>query len=243
MLLNEFKANYENLGSLQKGSRGTPAYTRYINRWFGKVLASLLGCFNVSPNAVSLISGLLTILGFIGFLLFKETTFITSILLVFLLLFAYALDSADGQLARLLKKQSKKGEWLDHTLDAIKIPFGHGVAILFIVQKTNPADVLIIIYFFLLSLSSARFFSNILKTKLIDYKSKRVKDNKPNEDLLRSLLLLPGDYALFISFFILTFHPRMFFIIYTVWGVLTIFLSIFGLFKTWRSFKTAKLIE
>jgi len=238
MLPKEFKANYENLRDLQKGSKGTPAYTRYINRWFGKVFASFLGCFKVSPNAISLTSGLLTIIAFVSFLLFKEITFLTSFLLVILLLFAYALDSADGQLARLLKKQSKKGEWLDHTLDAIKIPFGHGVAIILIVQKTDFEGFLLIFYLFLLSLASARFFSNILKTKLIDYKSKPEKKDNPRIDLLRSILLLSGDYAVFISFFTLTFNPKLFFITYTVWGFLTIFLSIIGLLKTWRSFKS-----
>jgi phosphatidylglycerophosphate synthase len=48
------------------------------------------------------------------------------------LLVAYALDSADGQVARVTGVSSRQGEWLDHVVDAARLPAFHlsvGVAL------------------------------------------------------------------------------------------------------------------
>ncbi|MBN1971470.1 MAG: CDP-alcohol phosphatidyltransferase family protein [Candidatus Delongbacteria bacterium] len=236
MLLNKFKENYNKLKYLQKGSLGTPAYTRYINRWFGRLFASFIALFEITPNAISLLSSIITLISFILFLLLNKIHFFTSLVLVILLMLGYALDSADGQLSRLLIKQSKRGEWLDHTLDAIKIPLGHGVAIFYIINTWAINHSWFVLYLILLSLTSGRFLSNILKTKLIDYKSKKSQVDSTNNDVIKSILLLPEDYGVYILLFLFTCKPNLFFVAYTIWGSIIILLSIFGLIKSWRDF-------
>ncbi len=54
-----------------------------------------------------------------------------------LLLLGYALDSADGQLARLLGAGSKRGEWLDHTVDATKVSVLHGTVLISFYRFTD----------------------------------------------------------------------------------------------------------
>ena len=48
------------------------------------------------------------------------------------LLFAlgYGLDSADGQVARVTGASSPAGEWLDHVVDSIRVPFVHMATLL-----------------------------------------------------------------------------------------------------------------
>ena len=49
------------------------------------------------------------------------TTIQQAIHLTLEFLFQYVLDSTDGILARLRKESSAAGEWLDHSLDGLRI--------------------------------------------------------------------------------------------------------------------------
>src|SRR5690554_2719392 len=122
-----FSKNYNALKAAQKKGDGTPLYSRYVNRWLGQIFASFFAKWKISPNLITCISGVFTFVAYFTFLFLKEITFKTSLYLYLLLVIGYALDSSDGLVSRLLNKQSIKGEWLDHTFDAINIPLGHGV--------------------------------------------------------------------------------------------------------------------
>lgn len=151
-----------------------------------------------------------------------------------LLYFAYALDSADGQLARLLNKQSKTGEWLDHSLDAVKIPLMHGVAIILIIENKMPGKLLIIFYLTVLSLASANFLSGILKSKLI---KKHITENNYIEEknsTIRSILTLPLDYGIFALLFLFTYKSDWFILLYNIWGIVFIVYSVLLFAKSWR---------
>ena len=87
-------------------------YTVYVNRKLGSMIA------NACPKSITPDS--LTLLSFIVFLvacylLVVSSDIVLSSLAVFLFLLQYALDSADGMLARLRNQSSKIGEWLDHS--------------------------------------------------------------------------------------------------------------------------------
>lgn len=109
----------------QKPGEGVPAYMRWVNRRAARYLAAFFASLGATPAAVSVTSILSTFLGLASFLLLQSNPFWAGLLAAVLLALGFALDSADGQLARLQGSSSLQGEWLDHTLDAIRIPSVH----------------------------------------------------------------------------------------------------------------------
>lgn len=223
------KNNYSILGRYQKSGPGTPAYTRYVNRFFGRVLTALVSIFNISPNSVTLISGIITYSAFI-LLLIIDLTIVYSIGFVFLLIVGYALDSVDGQLSRLKKQGSNFGEWFDHTLDAIKIPLGHATAILLIVTSLEVNEYYLIYFLVILSVSGGVFLSGILKSKLI--KTDSNKTNQNNDSFIKSILMLPVDYGTFMLLFIFAFDISLFLVAYLIWSLFYIVISMMILYKS-----------
>ncbi|WP_317983393.1 CDP-alcohol phosphatidyltransferase family protein [Microbacterium hominis] len=112
---------YALLGSAQKGrGRGAPAYSLYVNRPVGRVIAAGAYTWGLSPNQVTAVSAVLTFTGVALLALVPPSTALG--IGVWLLLAAgYAWDSADGQVARLRGGGSLAGEWLDHVVDAAKL--------------------------------------------------------------------------------------------------------------------------
>ncbi len=244
MNISSIKNNYNSLSRSQKKGAGTPAYTRFINRFLGRLIASFLAEFNISPNTISVVSGLITISSFILFLIIPTITFWHSLILVLLLYFGYALDSADGQLARLLKKQSKHGDWLDHTFDAVKIPLSQGVAAFYIVTNlTFLSTKHIIFYLMIISLACANYMSGILKSKLLVSNNKSFyNDKSKSSNIFRSFITLPLDYGIFISMFLFTYNTKLFFVIYSLWGIVFILYSLLLLLKSWRELKNNTIV-
>ena len=112
-------AAYEALTKAQKPPRGVSLYSRYINRRLGRLLAALSASLGLSPNAVTAISGLLTVAA-ITLVATMAPSLWLGVTVALLLVLGFALDAADGQLARLLGRGSPAGEWLDHVVDAGK---------------------------------------------------------------------------------------------------------------------------
>lgn len=109
------------LASAQKGAaRGAPAYSRFVNRRLGRLLAAWAYRRGLSPNAVTGLSALATFSGIALTALLAPAWWVGALVAVLLVL-GYALDSADGQVARLTGRGSPAGEWLDHVVDATKI--------------------------------------------------------------------------------------------------------------------------
>jgi phosphatidylglycerophosphate synthase len=149
---------------------------------------------------------------------------------VLLLLLGYALDSADGQLARLTGMGRPSGEWLDHVIDMGKICFlNAAVAISWMRWGVfgEPAG-LWALSLALLSLivSVLAFFGWMLRDMLLRVAAAEGKASVPTASAggsgqasvqeapaLRSLLRLPSDYGLFAlsfawfaaSFFVYTY--------------------------------------
>ncbi|GIG38663.1 CDP-alcohol phosphatidyltransferase family protein [Cellulomonas phragmiteti] len=116
-----FRQTLGRLASAQKGAaRSAPAYSRFVNRRIGRVLAAWAYRRGLSPNAVTGISALCTFSAVALLALVAPSTLVGVVVSVLLVL-GYAFDSADGQVARLTGTGSAAGEWLDHMVDATKI--------------------------------------------------------------------------------------------------------------------------
>lgn len=126
-----FRAALADLKGAQKPGAGVPAYTRWVNRAAGRVLAAGAVAVGLSPTAVTLISGGISLGALVALVTLPPTQLLCTAVVLGLLV-AYALDSADGQVARLTGSSSRQGEWLDHVVDAARLPAFHlavGVAL------------------------------------------------------------------------------------------------------------------
>ncbi|MGY1842299.1 CDP-alcohol phosphatidyltransferase family protein [Modestobacter sp. SYSU DS0875] len=206
------------LGSAQKGAKGAPAYSRFVNRRLGRLLAALAFHARLTPNAVTGISALFTFSG-IAVLALVPPSGWAGLLVAGCLVAGYAFDSADGQLARLRGGGSPAGEWLDHMVDALKIASLH-LALLIGLYRFEPVErgpwLLMPLGFSVVSV--VLFFGTLLNEAMRAQHGARTRaahtDGRPS--VLRSLLVMPTDYGLLCLVFLL-------------WGAPVVFLSAYGL--------------
>ena len=107
-----------------KSNRGAAPYSRWVNRWLGRHLAAAAFRLGRTPNQVTAASAVFTFAGIVTIAL-ADLSWVVDAAVCAALLFGYALDSADGQLARLRGGGNPGGEWLDHAVDATKIATFH----------------------------------------------------------------------------------------------------------------------
>lgn len=119
-----FRETLSRLNAAQKPGVGVPAYTRWVNRRVARVFAAGAVAVGITPNGVTALSALTSIIA-IAILLYFPPTFLIGLLAAFLFALGYALDSADGQVARVTGNSSPAGEWLDHVVDAMRTPAMH----------------------------------------------------------------------------------------------------------------------
>lgn len=152
------------LTAAQKPGAGVPAYLRWVNRGLGRRAAALAYVARSSPNQVTALSALLSLAGILVLAMAPASVF-TAITASALLLAGYALDSADGQLARLTGGGSIAGEWLDHVIDAFRLPLFHVAVAAYLLRQTGSLGLASIAVAFSL-LSSTWFFAQTLAEKL-----------------------------------------------------------------------------
>jgi phosphatidylglycerophosphate synthase len=87
---------------------------RHLNRPLGRPLSQLLTRTAVTPNQVTLLA---TVIGFLGAWCFGQGTYAGGVLGALLFQASALLDCVDGELARVLFKESRAGKWLDLWLD------------------------------------------------------------------------------------------------------------------------------
>ena len=135
-----------------------------------------------------------------------------------LLVAVYALDSADGQLARLRGGGSAAGEWLDHMVDALKIASLH-LALLVgwyrFEYVERGAWLLLPIGFSVVSV--VLFFGTLLNEALRAQHGAvtRAQPTAHRPSVLRSLVVVPTDYGLLCWVFALLGAPAVFVSVYT----------------------------
>jgi phosphatidylglycerophosphate synthase len=204
------------LAAAQKGAQGAPAYSRYVNRRLGRLLAALAFHAGLTPNIVTAISAACTATG-IALLALLPPSVGLGLGVSGCLVLGYALDSADGQLARLRGGGSPAGEWLDHMVDAVKLSALHlGVLIGLYRAGVVDAPVLLIPVGYCIA-DSALFFAMMLNEALRAQHGARTRAQASGAEpgLRRSLLSLPTDYGVLALLFVL-------------WGVPVVFVSAYG---------------
>ncbi len=210
-------AAYRRLAAAQKGhARGAPAYSVYINRRIGRVLAALAFRAGWTPNGVTLVSAVHTFLA-IALLIALLATWWSGLLIAILFVLGYAWDSADGQLARLRGGGSLAGEWLDHFVDAVKIASLH-LAVLLGLQLHTPlagtAWLLIPLVFSVVAVVT--FFGMLLNDLLKGKKGVASTHARGGGTLLRSTILLPTDFGVVC-------------LVFLFWGWTPIFVALYAL--------------
>jgi phosphatidylglycerophosphate synthase len=152
------------LNGAQKPGAGEPAYLRWVNRGLGKRVAAAASIVGIRPNTVTTASAALSLAGFTVIVVASHLP-IAAVLATVLLLAGYALDSADGQLARLTGTGSHAGEWLDHVVDATRTPLAHAAILLALTRREAP-DWLLGVCLAFLVIASVWFFSQTLADQL-----------------------------------------------------------------------------
>jgi phosphatidylglycerophosphate synthase len=203
----------------QKTAKGAPAYSRFVNRRFGRYLAAAAHQLHLTPNAVTALSGLCSFAAIAALAVFPPSFALAAVVTAGLVL-GYALDSADGQLARLRGGGSLSGEWLDHMIDAAKLSSLH-LAVLIsayrFIDLPSAAWLLVPIGFTVVAAVS--FFGMILNDQLrraSGLPSGQQAITSPSPSLIRSLLVIPTDYGVLCLIFVLLGWPTVFFASYTV---------------------------
>lgn len=202
-----YRQAIQRLSAAQKPGPGVPAYTRWVNRRAGRVLAAAAFARGISPNAVTLLSGLVSLVGIV-ILAAGPNTWPVAAAVAVLLLLGYALDSADGQVARLTGQSSKAGEWLDHVVDAARLPAFHMAIAASLWRALDPGQQwLATLGLFFALLVSVWFFAQILAGQLGDGGDVAPARSTPN---WVSFAKLPSDIGTLYLMVLLLPLPQVF---------------------------------
>lgn len=188
------------LSNAQKPPKGVSVYARYVNRPAGRVLAALSFSLGLSPNQVTLVSGVFTAGGIAAVATVRPSVPLAAGVFLALVV-GFALDSADGQLARLTGAGSAAGEWLDHVLDCAKMVAVHAAVLIAFSRflGVSGAGLLLPLGFQLVAVVT--FFGGILTDQLLRRAAPAAPVGPPSR--LRALALLPADWGVFCAAFLL----------------------------------------
>lgn len=231
-----FSSNLEALRHAQKPSRGTAAYSRYVNRPTGRLVAAWAHSIGMTPNQATAVSALLSGSG-IALIALVRPTLLIGVLISVLLAAGYVWDSVDGQLARLRGGGSKSGEWLDHTIDCFKTVTLH-LAVLISWFRFAPIDdarwLLIPIAFTVIA--AATYFGLILMPTLRPPVVTPAVD-AAREPRWRAFALLPIDYGVHCWIFVLSGWWWGFLTVYTALMLICGLALAVALRKWWRELR------
>lgn len=202
--------------SAQKGvAAGAPAYSVYVNRRMGRLLAAAAFQLRLTPNAVTAVSALFTFAS-IAVIALVPTMWWTGIVAGIGLIIGYAFDSADGQLARLRGGGSISGEWLDHVIDCVKTSTLHLAVAIALFRFAEPPAPWLLLPLTFSAVATTAFFSQILNDQLKAVHRLRtgVTPARREGSPLRSILLLPTDYGITCLVMLLLGFTPAFLLIY-----------------------------
>lgn len=225
-----YRAVVRRLASAQKTAHGAPAYSRYANRRLGRYLAAAAYRAGMTPNQVTALSALCSAAG-IALLATVQPAALTGVLVTVALLLGYALDSADGQLARLRGTSSISGEWLDHMVDAAKISSMH-LAVLIGWYRFGrvPSEGYLLIPIAFCAVTAVLFFGMTLNDQLRRVKAATTGVPHPvptDSSGLRSLAMVATDFGVVCAIFLLWGWQDGFLIGYAVlFGAHVVFLAL-----------------
>jgi phosphatidylglycerophosphate synthase len=207
-----YAATLHRLRSAQKpAAKGSPAYSRFVNRKVGRYLAAAAFQAGLTPNQVTVISAAFSAAAIVATATARPTS-ITAVGVTLALVIGYAFDSADGQLARLRGGGSPSGEWLDHVVDAFKTSAVHLAVAVCWYRFYDVDRPLLMIPLGFGMIGSVFFFVQILTDQL---RRAHPQHAPPAADtsraaVLRSLLVLPTDFGLLCLAFLALAWPAVF---------------------------------
>jgi phosphatidylglycerophosphate synthase len=214
-----FAAAYQRLRSAQKSTPGAPAYSLYVNRPFGRVLAAAAHQVGLTPNQVTYISAFFSLLGILV-LATLPPTWLTGLAVCLALVLGYAFDAADGQLARLRGGGSSVGEWLDHMIDSAKISSLHLAVLIAAYRHFDlPSTAWLLVPIVFTVVSAVHFFGMILVDQLVRISRAATGAAAPAKvapSPVRTLMKIPTDYGVLCLVFLLLGAPIIFFGAYTL---------------------------
>lgn len=216
--MSAYSETVQRLAGAQKSAKGAPAYSRFVNRRLGRYLAAAAYLRGLTPNAVTGLSAVFTFAG-IAVIALTRPRWWVGVVVCLLLVAGYALDAADGQLARLRGGGSVSGEWLDHMVDCVKISSLH-LAVALSVFRFDDVDArwtLVPMAFAVVGAVS--FFGMILNDQLRRQHGAPSASGPPTgarPSVLRSLLVVPTDYGVLCLVFVLLGAPVVFLVGYTL---------------------------
>lgn len=224
---------YTQLLRSQKPNRGAPPYSRWINRPLGRLFASVAYVCRLTPNQVTVLSAISSFTGLIALALIAPRWWL-GIAVGILLILGYALDAADGQLARLQGGGSVAGEWLDHVVDVTKICVLHAVVAVSI-YRFGPRDgALLLVPLAYEAVACVFFFSFILVDKLRrEHNPKGSAAPNTGAGLFQTLVALPTDYGFLCLTFVLFGWRSGFLILYSTMFATNAIVLIGVLAKWW----------
>lgn len=211
--MSSFAQALNRLSEAQKSKRGVSIYTRFVNRPVGRVLAAACFVARMTPNQVTLGSAIATVLG-LTLLVTTPPTAGGAAGVALLVMLGFALDSADGQLARLTGLKSPAGEWLDHVVDAGKIVAVHGAVLIAVYRFMDIPDGWYLIPLAFQVTGIVTFVGGLLVELLRRGSAIEVQERSPSA--LHAVGLLPADYGILAASFALWGWPTLFFGVYSL---------------------------
>jgi phosphatidylglycerophosphate synthase len=216
-----------------KPSHHAPLYSRLVNRPVGRRLAAVAARAGWTPDQVTALSGVLTFTA-IGLVAAARPTPLVGVLAALLLMTGYALDSADGQLARLRGGGTLTGEWLDHMIDCAKGAALHAAVLVMLFRHADPGrPVLLLLPVAFGLVTTVMFFGTVLTEQLRRGTGGTTEAAAGNRSAVRSFLTAPADYGLLCVAFVLLGWPPAFLAAYAVLGAGTAAYLAAGLVR-WR---------
>ncbi|MYQ79562.1 MULTISPECIES: CDP-alcohol phosphatidyltransferase family protein [unclassified Streptomyces] len=194
------------LRGAQKTAKGVSLYSRYVNRPAGRVFAAAAYRLGMTPNQVTLTSAAFTFTALACVALVRPGPGMA--VLVYLgLAVGFALDSADGQLARLTGRGGPDGEWLDHVVDCAKMILVHTVVLIaFHRYFALPGDGWLLLPLGFLFVAVLTFCAGLLREQLgkaAAHGAAAAPGPAAPPSRLRAVALLPADYGVFCLVFLL----------------------------------------
>jgi phosphatidylglycerophosphate synthase len=219
---------YRRLSAAQKGAQGAPAYSRFVNRKMGRLVAALAYHAGMTPNAVTGISAAFTAAG-IGMIALLPPSATMAVGVAVCLVLGYAFDAADGQLARLRGGGSPAGEWLDHMVDAVKASALHLALLVGLYRFESLEAVWLLVPLGYCVVDAVTYFATMLNEALRAQHGAPTRAQRGGEHagIGRSLLTLPTDYGLLACLFVLYGAPSLFVPAYTaLFAAAAVFLAV-----------------
>lgn len=243
---NSYRGNLLALLRAQKPARGTPAYSRIVNRPAARRVAALAHTVGITPNAVTMASATFSAAGLV-LLCVARPSWWAGVAVAALLASGFLLDSVDGQLARLSNGGTAAGEWLDHNVDCVKTTALH-LAVLVSWYRFPPVDssasLLLPLGFQVIDL--VVFFGFVmmpLLRRVHARKATQTAATEAPEHPLRTWLILPTDYGAFCWMFVVLGWPEVFFAVYVAMFAVNAAVLPLVLRKWWRELRSFDLAE